>query len=227
MKSNLYYPFVQSTSSTAANCNPFKRVNQSFRFFLFTVFMIAGLGSTWAQNALVDSGFTSGWGGGGCPTGSGNFTYLSVGVGSTYIYTGHANGTGTQYWGFGVDWSRTTGQYTVSPGSNTAISPNTTYSLNISCTSNGALDYNVSSTSYNYVFKTLNAGTNPTGSFVFFEIQGAVQSVSSVSQNPVSASVYPGQAVSVNATLSGSLASGQGVYLRYNTYPPQRFALNS
>lgn len=170
-----------------------------------------------AQNAIVGTGFSSGWGGGSCPTGNTNFTYLSTSAGTSYIYTGHANATGTQYWRFGVDWSGTTAQYTNTNGSNTAVTPNTQYSLTTTCTTNGALNYNVPSTSYNYIFKTLNAGTAPTGTWVFFEVQGTVQTVSSVTQVPASSAVYNSQSVVVTANLSGALSTGQAVYLRYTT----------
>jgi hypothetical protein len=33
-----------------------------------------------SQNAIVGSGFSTGWGGGSCPTGSSNFTYFNAGA---------------------------------------------------------------------------------------------------------------------------------------------------
>jgi hypothetical protein len=157
-------------------------------FFLFllpllTIFSVNG------QNAIVGTGFSSDWGGGGCPTGNGNFKYLAAGAGSSFGVATTANGTGDQYFRFGVDWGGTTAQLTITSGSDVAVTPNTTYSLNTSCTTSGALKYNVPNASYNYVFKTLNAGASPTGTFVFFELQGAVQSVATVTQLPLAASV--------------------------------------
>jgi hypothetical protein len=49
---------------------------------------------------------------------------------------------------------------------------------------------------------------------VYFRIQGTVQTVSSVAQSPVS-TPFIGQSVTVTATLSGNLSTGQGVYIRY------------
>lgn len=172
-----------------------------------------------AQNAIVGSGFSTGWGGSSCSTGNGNFKYLSLvtgtGASGTYGVTTTANGTGDQFFRFGVDWGGTTAQLTKTIGSDDVVAPNTTYSLNTSCTTSGALKYNVPNASYNYVFKTLNAGSAPTGTFVFFEVQGAVRSVSSVTQLPLSSSVTTGAAATVTATLDGALATGQAVYLRY------------
>lgn len=169
------------------------------------------------QNAIVGTGFSSGWGGAGCPTGNSNFTYLTAGAGSSYIATLNANGTGNQYFRFGIDWSGTTAQRTITPGSDNNIFPSSTYTLNSSCTSNGAMYFNVGSTAYNYVFKTANAGTNPTGNFVVFEVQGAIRSVSAVTQAPLTSSVTAGSTVTVSAELNGALSAGQQVYLRYST----------
>lgn len=184
---------------------------------LLVLLLISSL--SFGQNAIVGTGFSTGWGGGSCPTGNSNFKYLSLITGAngtgTYGVTTAANGTGNQYMRFGIDWSTTNGQYAINPGTDTAILPNTSYNLNIGCTVSGSQFINVGSTSYNYVFKTFNAGTNPTGTFAFFEVQGAVQSVSSVTQSPVAASVVPSSNVTVTANLSGSLSTGQAVYLRY------------
>lgn len=165
-----------------------------------------------AQNAIVGADFSSGWGSA-CFNAS-NFKYLSTNAGTTYAVTTVANGTGNRYWRFGVDWSGTFKQLTITPGTDVLVSPNTTYTLSSTCTNTGAMYLNVGSTSYNYVFKTINAGTNPTGTFVFFEVRGAVQSVSSVA---TSGTPIPGQNFAVNATLTGSLSTGQGVYLRYSS----------
>lgn len=164
-----------------------------------------------AQNAIVGTGFSSGWGGGSCPTGNGNFTYFSAGAGTSWGSAALTpNGTGNQFWRFGVDWSGTFKQLTNTIGSDVDVTPNTTYSLNTNCTTSGALRYNVPSTSYRYIFKTLNAGTDPTGTWVFFEIQGTPVTVSSVTrQNP--AKDVP---TIITATLSSNLPVGQGVYLR-------------
>ena len=130
------------------------------------------------QNAIVGPAFSTGWGGGSCPTGSSNFNYFSPGFGSSFIGTFTANGTGTQYFRFGIDWSGTTAQRTINIGSDVTVSPETPYVLNSSCTTSGALKYNVPNASYKYVFKTKDAGATPAGNIIFFEIQGDVRTIS-------------------------------------------------
>lgn len=181
------------------------------RKIIATVLLLLATHILLAQNAIVGTGFSSGWGGGSCPTGNGNFTYFSAGAGTSWGSAALTpNGTGNQFWRFGVDWSGTFKQLTNTIGSDVDVTPNTTYSLNTNCTTSGALRYNVPSTSYRYIFKTLNAGTDPTGTWVFFEIQGTPVTVSSVTrQNP--AEDVPTR---ITATLSGSLPAGQAVYLR-------------
>ncbi len=165
------------------------------------------------QNAIVGPGFSTGWGGGSCPTGSGNFKYLGAGISGTWVVSTQASGTGDQYLRFGVDWSGTTKQLTTTLSMNDQIYHGVKYQLNTNCTTAGAMFINVPSTAYNYVFKTLNAGTDPTGTFVFAEIQGDVQSVNSVSRDP--ADVPQGLGATITAELSGAFATGQAAYLRY------------
>lgn len=179
--------------------------------FLAAAILVLAVNNTNAQNAIVGTGFSTGWGGVSCPTGNTNFKFMSAGAGTSYGVTTVANGTGNQYFRFGVDWSGTTGQYTITPGSDVTVSPNTTYSLNTGCTTSGSMLINVPSVSYNYVFKTLNAGTAPTGTFVFFEVQGTPITVSSVTRNTPAKDVP----TLVTATLSAALPAGQAVYLRY------------
>ena len=178
--------------------------------YYFLIFLLLALGDvTFSQNAIVGSGFSSGW------TTNSNFKYLASNAGTSYMVTSVANGTGNQYFRMGVDWGGTTGQYTITPGSDTQIYPNTEYSISSTSTSSGAMYFNVTSTSYYYVFKTKDASSSPSFKLIVFLVQGTVQSVSSVSQSP--STVYPGQSSTITATLSGSLSSGQGVYMRYST----------
>ena len=172
-----------------------------------------------AQNAIVGPGFSSGWGGG-CPTpGNSNFNFLSSNAGSSYILTTTPTGgtSGDKYWRYGIDWSGTIQQWTITSGVDVTVSPNTTYTLTRSCNSSGSLKYNVSNGSWNYVFKTKDVGTNPTGDVVFFEVQGTVRTISSLAQSPLVANVFPGQGVLVTATMSGVQSTGQNVYIRYTT----------
>lgn len=76
--------------------------------------------------------------------------------------------------------------------------------------SNGAWYINVTNTAWRYVFKT---PSNDATSFYWWAIQGNEQSVSSVGQNAVIAA----SATTITANLSGSLSTGQTVYLRYST----------
>lgn len=184
--------------------------------FFFLLLTIVPLFSK-SQNAIVGSGFSSGWGGSGCPTGSGNFSYLSANYGSSFGAELTANGTGNQYFRFGIDWSGTTAQRTINLGSDQSISKNTIYTLNPNCTTSGAIFYNVPSITYRYIFKTRNAGTNPTGDFVLFEVQGTVRTITDVSQFPLASNVPATTPVTITATTSGNLNNGQGVYLRYTT----------
>ena len=172
---------------------------------------------TQAQNAIVGPGFSNGWGGGSCPTGTSNLNYLGSSVGTSFGLQTTANGTGWQYFRFAVNWSGVTSQLAIAHGTDLQVYPNTTYSLNTNCTTSGAQYIDVSNASYNYIFKTLNAGTSPTGTFTFFEVQGAVRSVSSVTQLPTVANVTVGVPTIVTANLDGTLATGQGVYLRYTS----------
>ena len=182
---------------------------------LFVALILSGGIQLNAQNAIVGSGFSTGWGGGSCPTGNGNFSYFSASAGGTWINTRNANGTGNQFWRFGIDWGGVTAHRTQVIGSDVDVVPGTTYTLNPNCTTSGAIRYNVPSTSHNYVFKTLNAGTNPTGTWVFFEVQGAVRTPNTVAQLPTSGNVSPHAEVTVSVTMSGTQSTGQNVYIRY------------
>lgn len=184
--------------------------------FFFILFFFPTL--LFAQNAIVGTGFSSGWDNGSCNDNS-NFKYLgSSGFGGTYILTTAASGTGNRYFRLGVDWSSS--KYSVSAagsaGQNNSVVPNTAYTVNASCDNTGSMFYNVASTSYNYVFKTSAAGTTVGGNkFVFFEIQGAVRIINAVNRDITS--VSSSQSPIITANLDGSLSTGQSVYLRYST----------
>ncbi|MBK9734958.1 MAG: hypothetical protein IPO92_08325 [Saprospiraceae bacterium] len=183
--------------------------------FYILCFFILNISSTLSQNAIVGTGFSSGWGGSGCPTANSNFNYFSNGFGSSFGAVLSPNNVGNCYFRFGIDWSGTTAQRTITLGSDVPIVPATTYSLNNNCTTSGSMVINVPNINYKYAFKTQNAGTNPSGNFIVFEVQGIIQSVTSVSQNPITTAVTPSSPVNITASLSGSLPAGQGVYLRY------------
>ncbi len=175
---------------------------------VFAVLAAAGL---MGQNAIVGDGFSSGWGNS-CinPV---EFSFLSPGINDSYILTTQANGTGDRYFRFGIDWSGTYKQLTVNPPADTQLNIGSKYTLNSTCTPSGAMYFNVANTTDNYIFKTLNAGSNPTGDFVVFKVPGDVRAVTSVSRSPVS--VKANDDVTVTANLNGSFATGQSAYLRY------------
>jgi GEVED domain/Ig-like domain CHU_C associated len=189
---------------------------QLLRTLLASAFAFLGVASSFSQNAIVGTAFSSGWGSN-CPTTTnGGMNYFTAGAGTSYIKTVNSSATGVQYWRFGVDWGGSVYQMMVGT-SDLAVTPNNTYTLTAGCGTNGALNYNVPSTAYNYVFKTKDAGTTPTGDFVFFEVQGAVRSVTALSQLPLSTGVVSNVSPTVTATLDGALSAGQAVYLRYTT----------
>ena len=190
---------------------------RNFSTVFIVLFQFISLIAVFSQNAVVGPGFSSGWGGGGCPTGNSNFNYMSGSYGTSYGGIFAPNGTGSQYFRFGVDWSGITAQRTKTIGADETISPNTPYSLNNSCTTSGAMIINVQSINNRYVFKTKNAESNPIGDFIFFEIQGSVQSVSVVSQSPFSSGVISSIPVTITANTNSYLNTGQGIYLRYTT----------
>ncbi|MES2431396.1 MAG: autotransporter-associated beta strand repeat-containing protein [Bacteroidota bacterium] len=183
--------------------------------FLGIVFLFVSSNKLNAQNAIVGSGFSTGWGNP-CSDAT-DYKNFTAGAGTSYT-SGNitANNTGDQYWRLGVNWSGTFKQLTNTVGSDVSVSPNTKYTLNGTCTSTGALFYNVPSTSYSYIFKTRDAGTSPTGDWVFFQVQSTPITVSAVAKSPTTGQgVNAGQNVTVTATLSATLPTGQGVYLRY------------
>ena len=182
---------------------------------LLILFLFIGLNNfIEAQNAIVGTGFSTGWGSGCTSPNATDYTYLSSSINGTYT-TGDLTpkGTGNQYWRLGIGWNST--YYQISTGSDLAVTPGTKNSSNVSCTATGAWYRSISSLSNRYVFKTLNAGTNPTGTWVFFELGGASATVNWVSQSPANPTIN--DAVTITATMSSSLPTGQGVYLRYST----------
>jgi len=192
-----------------------KIINIVFKNLCLLLFILLSFNIT-AQNAIVGSGFSTGWGAGSCtPMNSNNFSYFVQSFGNSFIRITNGNSTGVQYFRLGVDWDNNFKQLTITPGQDISIETNTEYQLNSNCTTSGAMYINVSNTAHNYVFKTQDAGVNPVGKFIVFNIDGNIRNVTSVSQSPVV--VNSTQNVIVTATLDGPLNSGQGVYLRYTT----------
>jgi 1,4-alpha-glucan branching enzyme len=188
-----------------------------FRYWLsVVVWSIVALPLSMAQNAIVGTGFSTGWGGGSCPTGSTHFSYLNTSFGSSFGGVLTPNGSGDQYFRMGIAWDMTTAHRTVTIGSDVMITPGIEYTLNSTCTTSGAMRINVPSTSNRYVFKTRNGGTNPLGKFIVFGLSGTPSQINSVLPSPNTSIISP-QAVTVHATLTGAMQGGQGAYLRYTT----------
>ncbi|MCB0820900.1 MAG: hypothetical protein KDC13_09775, partial [Bacteroidetes bacterium] len=173
-----------------------------------------GVHQAFAQNGIIGSGFSSGW------TNPTNIGYFSAGAGSTRIYTANPGGTGNQYFRMVRAWSGNNSEFSPSAsccgGCDLQVSTFNTevFAANTNCT-NGAWYINCPNTTDNYVFKTPDGASGT--SFVVFRVQGAVQSISSVSQAPVAASVAAYQPVVVTAVPSAALSTGQAVYIRYTT----------
>ncbi|MCX6209892.1 MAG: hypothetical protein NTZ59_10485, partial [Bacteroidetes bacterium] len=142
--------------------------------------------------------------------GSGNNTYPTTinqriatpsGTGNKFFRFASATSSWTNYGPTSADQLITSG-----------ASPTTT-------ANGGSVAYylNIANASSNVVFNT-NSGAPATAKFFAAEIQGTIRTISTVSQTPsISNGVNPGQTVTVTATLSGTLATGQGVYIRYTT----------
>ncbi|OFX27667.1 MAG: hypothetical protein A2033_06770 [Bacteroidetes bacterium GWA2_31_9] len=131
----------------------------------------------------------------------------------TNILTTTSNVTaGNAYYRF---YSAQSGGTTYEPNGGSDILVSLSTSTIFQITGSGkAYYFNTPNTTDNYVFKTSGSGTPGTSTHVVFCIQGAVQTISSVAQNPTSANVFPGQSVIVTATTSGT-STGQNFYLRY------------
>jgi 1,4-alpha-glucan branching enzyme len=184
---------------------------------LLAIFLLIVLFTeVYTQNAVVGTGFSAGWGGGSCPTTSNlNFNFLSPSLGSSFGGVLNASGAGNQYFRLGIDWSGTIQQRTITIGLDEKVSPNTEYRLTSTCTTSGAMYYDVPNVNYRYVFKTKDAGTAPKDTFIFFEVEGAVRSVNSVTQSPLSNNVGANQSVEITANTNGDLNIGQSIFLRY------------
>ena len=80
--------------------------------YFLTIVTILLCTIVYGQNAVVGTGFSSGWNGG-CGFDTSSYTYFSASAGTSYIGTLNANGTGDQYFRFGVDWGGTISQLTI------------------------------------------------------------------------------------------------------------------
>ncbi|MBS7788258.1 T9SS sorting signal type C domain-containing protein [Flavobacterium sp. CYK-55] len=133
----------------------------------------------------------------------------------TNIHTTTPNGTGNQYFRM---YSATSGGTTYEPNGASDILLTTGAVTTLQVTGSGKAYYlNIANASSNVVFKTRGSGAPGSSTIVAYEIQGAIQTITGVSQSPIASAVNSISSVTVTATLSGSLATGQGIWMRYTT----------
>lgn len=167
-----------------------------------------------AQNAVVGTAFAGGWD----QNNAAHRICFSDGAGGTRVATLTPNGTGNQFFRLLTCWDGNFNQWGPNTANDYEVLNNTPVpsSFVVQHATAKAYFVNVTSTSHRYVFKTRGGGNPPSNpNFVTFRVEGAVHSVSSVSRSP--SSVFPGQEVTVTATLSNNFNNGQAVYLRYTT----------
>ena len=177
----------------------------SFKILILSLIFLLPLISS-GQNSLNSGDFSTGtWGVGQAMTAS---------AGGSLIITKQVTTTGDKYFRFYGDGSPC-GEYQPTTNADFFTHNVAVTAPNGNCGSSNAWRVNMPTTSSNAVFKT-DGGNDGIDRSIVYVIQGAVQSVSSVAQAPIAASVFPGQAVTVTATLSAAFATGQAAYLRYS-----------
>lgn len=202
-----FYSFFYHSLSTKIS----KRFNLHISLSLFTLFVLFFVQILHGQDQFISDHWTGGsWSAPGLS--------FSTSAGSSRIIIVTPTTTGNRYWRL----RRSSNGEEISPSAScisgqdklmdSSIGVEET-AANSNCT-NGAWYVNVSNTSHRYVFKTPDASNNK---FIFFKVQGNVQSVSSVSQSPIAGSVNNTNSVTVTATLSSAFSTGQAAYLRYST----------
>ena len=177
----------------------------SFLFILFSNFTIA-------QNPVyINTGDYGGLGWNSI-SGANSLTTGSSWAGNRIILS--PSGSGNKYFRF---TSATSGWSNYGTTSNCSADVQITgVGVSTSDCDTKAFFLNIANGASNVVFKTTN-GAPGTAKVWANEVQGAVRSVTNVTQSPIAASVVPGQNVTVTATLDGALATGQQVYIRYST----------
>jgi hypothetical protein len=173
------------------------------KLIIFSLFLVGF--SIFAQNGLRGTGFgTFDW------TTTDHFV---ASAGSSYILTTVANSTGDRYFRTVIDWGTVSNdEFTITDGVDVSVLAETILYPSAGPTTNGAMYFHVSNTAYNYIFKTRDAGEIPSHNLLLFEVQGDIRTITNVT-NPANVDNNVDETITV--TLSGALASGQGVYLRY------------
>ncbi len=181
---------------------------------LASIAILAIFSDLHAQNAIIGSGFSTGWS-------VANITYpFSASAGTSRIATFASNNTGLRYFRLVRGWTGS-GCF---DGNNTEYGPSSNTDTQISSfgtvpstgTSSGSGAWFVNDnggTGRNYIIKTFS----PCNSirWTMFYVQGAVQTISSVTRDK--STIYPGQTVTITAGMSAALSTGQSVYCRYTT----------
>jgi hypothetical protein len=168
----------------------------ALRALFCCVFFFGIFGNGWGQNSF-NSG--DGWG-----AGWGNGSAMSSSAGTSLIYTAtNTSGTGDRYFRF-YGTGTPCGQYGPQ-NSSVQLSTNTVYtSSTLTCGNNTYAYYlSVANTTDNWIFKS----ASPTAQkMIIFRVQGAVRSISALTQP--SSTVVPGGTATVSVTLDGALATG-------------------
>jgi dextranase len=136
-------------------------------------------------------------------------------VANTNIQGSYATVIGNAYFRF---FSANSGGTIYEPSGNvdSLIPLNTPFGLEVAPTINKAYYFQTFDTSTKYIFKTSGSGAPGTARCAVIPIHGPVQYVTGLIQYP-SADVYPGEDVTITATISDTFSPGQGVYLRWST----------
>lgn len=186
---------------------------KSLCFPLCAIILSFFVTNIYGQNAIIGEGFSNGWD----YENEADWTFFNESAGTSRILITNSSVIGNRFfrlkrgWGDN-DYRRT--EFRPVLGNNEMYS-NFGSAYAPSTGTNGAFYINVSDLNHNYVFKTRRAdGNNEDADFVIFEVQSNISTVENVSQSP--SLVSPNTPVTITATLSGNLPSGQGVYLRYS-----------
>ena len=173
--------------------------------YLLLLFLI-NVTYSFSQNGIIGDGFgVSDWSTTDC---------FGSSAGNSRIFITNSNGTGNKYFRLVTCWDGNNSNWGPQNTADKLLSYGTAYNSSDMIENSSKAYYLVADSSYNYVFKTREGGNLPGNlGVVIFEVQGEIRTVSSVSNNTTHS---PGDPYIVTATLSGSLSSGQGVYLRYS-----------
>lgn len=160
--------------------------------------------TVFAQNSLNSGDFSTGtWGVGQAMAGS---------AGGSLIITRGVTTAGDKFFRFYGDGSPC-GEYQPNANGDFFTHNVVVTAPNGNCGGTNAWRINVPTVASNVVFKT-DGGNDGIDRSIAFVVQGAIQSVSSVTRLPA-VNVFPGQDVTVTANLTADFSTGQDAWLRY------------